>query len=131
MGQSDASHGGVSAFGNVPRINSHGHLATSLIMRFARRLCFSGGVDVRARPVRSNAGVHAAFIAVRAGVHSPAQTHSAEGEAMKKKHPGFEAVAKHIAMQPGIRNAGAVLAASTRKASAKAKKKNPRLKRVR
>ena len=49
-----------------------------------------------------------------------------------KKHPGFQAVQSKIASQKGISKdrAGAILAASTRGASAKAKKANPRLKRV-
>jgi len=48
------------------------------------------------------------------------------------KHPGFKAVQKKIAKKQGIpmERAGAILAASSRKASAAAKKKNPRLKRV-
>jgi len=48
------------------------------------------------------------------------------------KHPGFQAVQSKIASKQGIsqERAGAILAASTRKASAKAKAKNPRLKRV-
>lgn len=46
-------------------------------------------------------------------------------------HPGFKAVAASIkARNPSIRNPGAVLAASTRNASAAAKRKNPRLNRV-
>jgi len=49
-----------------------------------------------------------------------------------KKHPGFKAVAKKIARKQGvsIKRASAILAASTRRASAKAKRANPRLKRV-
>ncbi len=47
------------------------------------------------------------------------------------KHPGFKAVEAKIAKEPGIRNPGAVLAAASRKASPAAKKRNPRLKRVR
>lgn len=49
-----------------------------------------------------------------------------------KKHPGFKAVQKKIAKKQGIseKRAGAILAASTRKASPAAKKANPRLKRV-
>lgn len=52
--------------------------------------------------------------------------------AAKKGHPGFKAVASKIAAKEGVskKEAGAMLAASTRKASAKAKKANPRLKRV-
>lgn len=48
------------------------------------------------------------------------------------KHPGFKAVQSQIAAKEGISKqlAGAYLASSTRKASAKAKRRNPRLKRV-
>ena len=46
------------------------------------------------------------------------------------KHPGFAAVKAKISARPGIRNAGAVLAAGARKASPKAMAANPRLKRV-
>lgn len=51
---------------------------------------------------------------------------------MKSVHPGFKAVAESIASKQGIpmKNAGAILANSSRHASAKAKKNNPRLKRV-
>ena len=49
---------------------------------------------------------------------------------MAKKHPGFKAVQKKIAVKYGMKRAGAILAASTRRASEKAKRKNPRLKRV-
>ena len=49
-----------------------------------------------------------------------------------KAHPGFAKVQAGIARRSGVsmEAAGAILAASTRKASAKAKRKNPRLKRV-
>lgn len=49
-----------------------------------------------------------------------------------KAHPGFKAVQASIAKKSGVSKeaAGAILAASTRKASAKAKRANPRLKRV-
>jgi hypothetical protein len=52
---------------------------------------------------------------------------------MAKKHPGFKAVQANIAKRQGISKgrAGAILAAATRGASAKAKRANPRLKRVR
>lgn len=48
------------------------------------------------------------------------------------KHPGFKAVQKKIAKRQGIsmERAGAILAAGARKASKKAVKANPRLKRV-
>ena len=50
-----------------------------------------------------------------------------------KAHPGFKAVASKIAAKEGVSKAraSAILAASSRKASAKAKAANPRLKRVR
>jgi hypothetical protein len=49
-----------------------------------------------------------------------------------KAHPGFKAVQNKIAAKQGVskKAAGAILAASSRGASASAKKKNPRLKRV-
>jgi hypothetical protein len=47
-----------------------------------------------------------------------------------KAHPGFKAVQRKIAKKYGKKKAGAILAASTRKASKAAKRKNPRLKRV-
>jgi len=52
--------------------------------------------------------------------------------AAKKKVRGFKNVAKKIAKKQGVsqKAASAILASSTRKASAKAKKKNPRLKKV-
>lgn len=51
---------------------------------------------------------------------------------MATKHPGFKAVQNSIAKKQGIskKAAGAILASSTRNASAAAKRKNPRLKRV-
>jgi len=51
---------------------------------------------------------------------------------MAKAHPGFKSVQKRIASQQGVskKAAGAILAASTRKASPAAKKANPRLKKV-
>jgi hypothetical protein len=50
---------------------------------------------------------------------------------MSKAHPGFKAV-QHKIMKEGYskRAAGAILANASRHASAKAKRKNPRLKRV-
>lgn len=51
---------------------------------------------------------------------------------MAKAHPGFKAVQSSIAAKEGISadRAGAILAKSTRDASPAAKKKNPRLNRV-
>ena len=48
------------------------------------------------------------------------------------KHPGFVTVARRIAKREGVSLARAndMLASATRHASAKAKRKNPRLKRV-
>lgn len=52
--------------------------------------------------------------------------------ARSKSHPGFKAVQGRIAKRMGVSKgrAGAILAASTRKASAGAKRRNPRLRRV-
>jgi hypothetical protein len=49
-----------------------------------------------------------------------------------KAHPGFKAVQAKIAAKEGVSSerAGAILAASSRGASASAKKANPRLNRV-
>jgi hypothetical protein len=51
---------------------------------------------------------------------------------MSKAHPGFAAVQSKIASKEGVskKAAGAILAARSRGASASAKKKNPRLMRV-
>lgn len=51
---------------------------------------------------------------------------------MANKHPGFKAVAASISKKEGVskKSAGAILAASSRGASKKAKAANPRLKRV-
>ena len=51
---------------------------------------------------------------------------------MPGKHPGFNKASHSIARREHIpeSRARAILASSTRKASAKAKRKNPRLKRV-
>jgi hypothetical protein len=48
------------------------------------------------------------------------------------KHPGFKSVQRSIAEKEGLSmdRAGAILANSSRHASAKAKHKNPRLRRV-
>jgi len=49
-----------------------------------------------------------------------------------KKHPGFKSVQNKIAKKQGVskKAAGAILASRTRNASAAAKRKNPRLKKV-
>lgn len=50
----------------------------------------------------------------------------------RKKHPGFKAVQSQIAQREGysMERAGAILAGKTRKASKSARKRNPRLNRV-
>lgn len=50
----------------------------------------------------------------------------------KKAHPGFKSVQSKIARKQGVskKAAGAILASRTRKASPAAKRRNPRLKRV-
>lgn len=52
---------------------------------------------------------------------------------MSKAHPGFKAEQSKIAAKEGVSSkaAGAILASSSRNASASAKKKNPKLKKVR
>jgi hypothetical protein len=49
-----------------------------------------------------------------------------------KKHPGFKSIENKIARKEGIskERAGAILASATRKASGKARKANPSLKKV-
>lgn len=55
----------------------------------------------------------------------------AKASSGKSAHPGFKAVQSKIQGEGYSKKAaGAILAASTRNASAKAKKANPRLKRV-
>ena len=51
---------------------------------------------------------------------------------MAKTHPGFKKVQASIVKKSGVskKAAGAILASSTRKASSKAKRANPRLKKV-
>ncbi len=55
------------------------------------------------------------------------------GKKNAKSHPGFQAVQEKIAKKEGVskERAGAILAASARKASPAAKRANPNLKRVR
>lgn len=57
----------------------------------------------------------------------------AESTRHTRAHPGFANVASKIAKKEGVsrERAGAILAASSRHASARAKRANPRLKRVR
>jgi hypothetical protein len=62
------------------------------------------------------------------------KSYDKKGSTMKNKktHPGFKAVQSKIAKKQGIsmERAGAIVAAGARKASKKAVKANPRLKRV-
>lgn len=61
------------------------------------------------------------------------KSYDKKGQSMKgAKHPGFAVVQAKIAKKQGISKdrAGAILAAGARKASKKAVKANPRLKRV-
>lgn len=55
-----------------------------------------------------------------------------KSQKMKEKHPGFKAVASGIAKKQGIpvSNAKAIVAATSRRASEKAKAANPMLKKV-
>ena len=52
--------------------------------------------------------------------------------AKSKAHPGFKAIQNQIAKREGVskKQAGAILAAASRKASPAAKRKNPNLKKV-
>lgn len=58
--------------------------------------------------------------------------HSDDHMKSSSVHPGFKAVAAKIASKEGVskQRASAILAASSRHASASAKRSNPRLKRV-
>lgn len=51
---------------------------------------------------------------------------------MATKHPGFKSVQKSIARKEGVsmKQAGAIFASASRKASPSAKRANPRLKKV-
>jgi hypothetical protein len=51
---------------------------------------------------------------------------------MASSHPGFKAVQNQIAKKEGVskKRAGAILAASSRGASASAKRRNPNLRKV-
>ena len=61
------------------------------------------------------------------------KSYDKKGQSMKgKKHPGFKAVQAKVAKRQGVsmERAGAIVAAGARKASKKAVRANPRLKRV-
>lgn len=65
-------------------------------------------------------------------VLSITDTSNAGDDKVSKKHPGFKAVQNKIAKKEGVskKDAGAILANASRHASKKAKKKNPKLKKV-
>jgi hypothetical protein len=91
------------------------------------------GANVGSALTGAGAALTGAGNVINAVKPGPAVTVPAGG--MKRggqKHPGFKAVQAKIAAKSGVskKAAGAILAASTRKASAKAKAANPRLKRV-
>jgi hypothetical protein len=73
-------------------------------------------------------------MANRAGTLAPEHSYDPTERPMAKAeaHPGFAGVQAEIARRQGIgkERAGAILAAATRRANAKAKKKNPHLNRV-
>ena len=52
---------------------------------------------------------------------------------MANRHPGFKSLQRRIARKQGVsmNRAGSILASSSRRASPAAKRRNPRLKRVR
>lgn len=82
------------------------------------------------KKMASGGAVIASPIQTRLGNKPVAGGNMAKGGGVK--HPGFKAVQAKIAAKQGLskKAAGAILAAGTRKASAKAKAANPRLKRV-
>jgi len=45
-------------------------------------------------------------------------------------HPGFAAVQRKLSRKYGMKRAGAILASAGRKSSQKARRKNPRLRRI-
>jgi len=106
-------------------------------VRSASRKC------VTERPTMKKGGSTFGILSIIAGIDNnpkPTAADRISGAKMQNKkmkaggttHPGFKAVQSKIAAKQGVSKqaAGAILAASTRKASAKAKAKNPRLKRV-
>jgi hypothetical protein len=104
----------------------------------------SGACAPERKPMMKSGGTSPfGILSIIAGIDNnpkPTAADRISGAKMKNKkmakggtaHPGFKAVQSSIAAKQGISKqaAGAILAASTRKASAKAKAKNPRLKKV-
>ena len=104
----------------------------------------SGACAPERKPMMKSGGTSPfGILPIIAGIDNnpkPTAADRISGAKMKNKkmakggtaHPGFKAVQSSIAAKQGVSKqaAGAILAASTRKASAKAKAKNPRLKKV-
>ena len=104
----------------------------------------SGACAIERKPMMKTGGTSPfGILSIIAGIdNNPGKTAADRiaGAKMKNKkmakggiaHPGFKAVQSSIAAKQGISKqaAGAILASSTRKASPKAKAKNPRLKKV-
>jgi hypothetical protein len=104
----------------------------------------SGACAPERKPMMKSGGTSPfGILSIIAGIDNnpkPTAADRISGAKMKNKkmakggtaHPGFKAVQSSIAAKQGVSKqvAGAILAASTRKASAKAKAANPRLKKV-
>jgi hypothetical protein len=104
----------------------------------------ASGACVSERPTMKKGGTSPfGILSIIAGIDNNPKPTAADRIAGAKKgtkkmakggtaHPGFKAVQSKIAAKQGVSKqaAGAILAASTRKASAKAKAANPRLKKV-
>ena len=104
----------------------------------------SGACATERKPMMKSGGTSPfGILSIIAGIDNnpkPTVADRISGAKMKNKkmakggtaHPGFKAVQSSIAAKQGISKqaAGAILASSARKASAKAKAKNPRLKKV-
>jgi len=98
----------------------------------------ASGACVSERPTMKKGGTSPfGILSIIAGIDNNPKPTAAEKGAKKMAkggsvHPGFKAVQSKIAAKQGISKeaAGAILASSARKASAKAKAANPRLKKV-
>lgn len=103
----------------------------------------ASGSCVTERPTMKKGGSTFGILSIIAGIDKNPNPTAADRIAGAKKgtkkmakggtaHPGFKAVQSSIAAKQGISKqaAGAILASSARKASAKAKAANPRLKKV-
>ena len=103
----------------------------------------AAGDCVSERPTMKKGGSTFGILSIIAGIDNNPKPTAADRIAGAKKgakkmakggtaHPGFKSVQSSIAAKQGISKeaAGAILASSARKASAKAKTANPRLKKV-